>query len=61
MSESLDRLAEAIRDEADAQQARHIAANGGRHQDARPENPDYQRGIIDGLRSAADLLNERPS
>lgn len=52
------RLAETIRQEADAQQERHIAGNSGRLQDVHPAHPDFQRGFIEGLRSAADLLDE---
>lgn len=62
MAESTDtqvkRMARLIRDEADAQQERHIANNSGRLQDPHPNHPDFQRGYIDGLRTAADLLDD---
>lgn len=52
------RLAEVIRTEADAQQERLIADNNGRLPDVQPANPTYKRGFLEGLKTAADLLDD---
>ena len=57
-TETLRRLARAVRSEADGIEAKHNKERGGVLRDARPDDPDYQRGCMDGLRQAADLLDD---
>lgn len=54
---TVKRLARAIRDEAGALERKQVAARG-EVREARPGDIDYQRGVMDGHRSAADLLDD---
>lgn len=54
----IKRFAQVIRNEADAQQEQLIAQNQGRLPDTQPTNSTYRRGFLEGLKTAADLLDD---
>jgi len=51
--------ADDLRTEADFLHKQLRESKGGDDHLANPHDRDYRRGVIDGLRSAADLLHEQ--
>lgn len=56
--ETLKRLARVIRSEADDIEKSSRASNSGEWREARVKDRDYQRGLADGYRKSAELLDD---